>query len=70
MTHALMNAARFIAILGVGSAARALLRNIDGCDWPVEGIPLTGIDPVGGEMHWYLDEAACGREEELDHRDD
>lgn len=59
MTFDLLNASRFIAVMVTGEKKRdtiariAALKRAD----PAE-LPITGIQPIGGELRWYLDAAA------------
>ena len=48
-----LDAARFISVLGIGPAGRALLKEIE---HDHTKIPLT---PIGGHLRWYLDGYAC-----------
>ncbi|MEM9415900.1 MAG: 6-phosphogluconolactonase [Planctomycetota bacterium] len=65
MTYPLINHAREVAVLLVGSGKHATLKQIEaqlasgGPDIPE--LPITGIDPApyGGELTWFLDYAAA-----------
>ncbi len=63
MTYPLLNAARQLAVLCVGSKKTEALRRVaeqmkSGPD-PVN-VPITGIQPTDGELTWYLDKDAAG----------
>jgi 6-phosphogluconolactonase len=64
MTFPLINAAREVVILAVGSGKHAALQRVadqladGGAD--LEQVPVTGIAPTHGTLTWYLDEAAAG----------
>lgn len=58
MTLPLINAARFVAVLAVGPAVASTVREL--CrGGEVEDLPARGIDPLNGELRWYLDADAC-----------
>lgn len=64
MTFALLNAARELAVLVTGEKKAEAIRRIsqavrDGGGDPTD-MPITGIDPIDGELTWYLDRAAAG----------
>ncbi|MHC4989886.1 MAG: 6-phosphogluconolactonase, partial [Planctomycetota bacterium] len=62
MTAALINAARFIAVVACGSAqADAVGRLVAGGE-PRQALPVAGIAPLKGQLKWYLDAEACGVE--------
>jgi 6-phosphogluconolactonase len=59
MTYPLINSARFIAALVLGAKKSRMLQRIaTGAD-PIADIPIKGIEPIGGELRWYLDPAAA-----------
>ena len=63
MTYPLLNAARRLAVLCVGSKKTKALRRVAeqmkaGPD-PIN-VPITGIQPTDGELTWYLDAEAAG----------
>ncbi len=61
MTYPLLNASRYIAVLVTGEKKSATIARIASDDKPdVQDAPITGIEPVGGVLKWYLDGAACG----------
>jgi 6-phosphogluconolactonase/glucosamine-6-phosphate isomerase/deaminase len=58
----MVNAARVIAVLGLGARWRDAIKGMahpmsTGNDWP-----LLHIKPMAGELRWYLDYDACGVE--------
>jgi 6-phosphogluconolactonase len=60
MTYPLINSSRFIAVLVIGaSKAEAIRRVVEG-DEPLNELPIKGVQPVSGELRWYLDAEACG----------
>jgi len=60
MTPPILNAARFVAVLAVGDGkAEAIQRIASGSASPSD-LPIAAIQPIGGQLRWYLDEAACG----------
>jgi len=62
MTYPLLNAARHIAVLVVGTGKIAALRNVNqqlnSGDPNPQKLPITGIRPTDGQFTWYLDQAA------------
>ncbi len=65
MTFPLLNAARQIAPLMVGSGKLAALGRVhdlhEAGETDVENVPISGIAPNGdGRLTWYLDDAAAG----------
>ncbi len=61
MTFPLINAARMIAVLVTGSAKAAMIKRVATGPESAEVLPIKGIQPVDGELKWFLDAAACGR---------
>ncbi|MBL8765254.1 MAG: 6-phosphogluconolactonase [Phycisphaerae bacterium] len=59
MTYRLLNASRFIAVLAVGASKRDTLARVAARSAPAADLPILGIEPLGGELRWYLDFAAC-----------
>jgi len=63
MTYPLLNAARQLAVLCVGSKKAEALRRVaeqaKAGRNPVN-VPITGIQPTDGELTWYLDGEAAG----------
>lgn len=60
MTYPLINAARFIAVLVTGAGKTSMLKRVAAGKDSADDLPILGIKPVGGELRWYLDGAACG----------
>lgn len=68
MTFRLLNASRCLAIMVTGAGKRAVLDRIAEA-WAgsggrldaaiIEQFPVLGLCPLGGELRWYLDHAAC-----------
>lgn len=52
----LMNAARVVAVVASGEAARVPLASLTA---PGSHSPARGLRPVGGELRWYVDSPAC-----------
>jgi len=67
MTYPLINGGRHVAVLAVGEGKNAALQRVadqlaNGSP-DIEQIPISGIAPMsagGGDLVWYLDEAAAG----------
>ena len=51
LSRRMINAARFVGVVGVGAPA---LERLGG-----SGAAGLGISPIGGELYWFLDHAAC-----------
>jgi 6-phosphogluconolactonase len=60
MTYPLINASRVTAVMVTGAAKAATLNRIATGDETFQDLPIKGVQPVGGELRWYLDEQACG----------
>jgi len=64
MTYPLINAARNVVVLAVGSGKTAALQRV--ADQVATGktdtrnIPISGIAPASGDLTWFLDQAAAG----------
>ncbi|MBM4109559.1 MAG: hypothetical protein FJ255_12250 [Phycisphaerae bacterium] len=58
MTAAFLNASRFIAVLALGAGRAADVRALSGGGPGAP--PASRLRPLGGELRWYLDRAACG----------
>ncbi|MHC4908655.1 MAG: 6-phosphogluconolactonase [Planctomycetota bacterium] len=58
MTPELMNAARMIGIYAVGPGKAATLRRL-ASGATIGELPIERIDPIEGELCWYVDGAAC-----------
>jgi 6-phosphogluconolactonase len=62
MTFDLLNASRFIAVMVTGEKKRDTIAKVQAASRntvSVEDLPVLGIRPLGGELRWYLDAAAC-----------
>ena len=60
LTMRMINASRFIAPLVMGADKHAMLERAAAGASPDE-VPIAGLQPVAGELRWYLDAAACGQ---------
>ncbi len=63
MTFPLINASRVVAVLATGSAKADALHRVVHSHESAESLPIKGIHPVGGELRWYLDSAACNADQ-------
>ena len=59
LTYPTLNAARFIAVLVMGAAKGPMLKRVASANDTYEELPILGIEPIGGDLRWYLDRAAC-----------
>jgi 6-phosphogluconolactonase len=59
MTPSLLNASRFLAVLATGEAAADAVRRLSTRHPSAETMPISAIDPINGELRWYLDAPAC-----------
>lgn len=64
MTRRLINASRFVGIIGVGTDGRTMVDGFSGGN-SKESHPI-GISPVGGVLRWYLDGYACHHTSEVE----
>lgn len=62
MSFALINAARFIAILVTGAAMASLIERISRREASTTDLPALGLQPLQGQLWWYVDGPACGGE--------
>jgi 6-phosphogluconolactonase len=60
MTYPLLNAARFIAVMVAGASKAEMIKRVATGDDDFEELPIKGVKPHRGELHWYLDDEACG----------
>jgi 6-phosphogluconolactonase len=64
MTYPLINASRFIAVLVTGEKKRSVLSSLEAAHASgapdTSELPVLGVEPIGGELIWYLDRDACG----------
>ncbi|MFT5423032.1 MAG: 6-phosphogluconolactonase/glucosamine-6-phosphate isomerase/deaminase [Phycisphaerales bacterium] len=66
MTLSMLNACRFVGVIASGEDRAAPVARIAESD---RSVPASGLEPLGGELRWYLDHAACP-EPETDPRED
>lgn len=59
MTLRLLNASRFVGILVLGDRKRDIVARIARAEDEPEDLPIRGVRPLGGDLRWYLDWAAC-----------
>lgn len=60
MTFPLLNSSRFVGVLVAGAAkAEAVSRAAHAVE-SVEQLPIKGVEPLHGELRWYLDAPAAG----------
>ncbi len=59
MTYRLLNASRSLAVLVTGAKKRAALERLVAGGLSRREAPILGIEPVGGELRWYIDHDAC-----------
>ncbi len=67
MTYRLLNASRLLSVMVTGGGKRPAVGKVEAA-WrssrasergAAEELPILGINPVGGELRWYLDYEAC-----------
>lgn len=61
MTYKLINASRMIVPLVMGKGKAEMIHRVATGDDGSHEIPIKGIKPIGGQLAWYLDTAACGK---------
>ncbi len=59
MTFDLINASRFVAVMVAGAKKRDAIARVIARKESATDLPILGVAPVGGELRWYLDAAAC-----------
>ena len=59
LTYPTLNAARCVAVLVMGAGKGPMLKRVAAAKDDYLELPILGIEPVGGELRWYLDRAAC-----------
>lgn len=59
MTLPLINSARFIAVMVMGEDKQNAIQRLTNSNESVSKIPARGLQPLGGELRWYLDYQAC-----------
>jgi len=57
MTLPMLNACRFIGVIVSGEDRATPVARVVESD---RTVPAGGLEPLGGELRWYLDHAACG----------
>jgi len=60
MTYRLLNGARMLAPLVCGADKAATVARIAARDGAVRDLPILGLEPLGGELRWFLDAEAAG----------
>ncbi|MBM4111839.1 MAG: 6-phosphogluconolactonase [Phycisphaerae bacterium] len=66
MTYPLINAARFVGVLVVGANKAEMISRVARGKEDYHELPIKGIQPLAGELRWYLDRAACGDSTPID----
>lgn len=65
MTFRLINASRFIGVLVTGASKRDTIARVQagasGRSITPAELPVLALEPIGGELRWYLDDEACPR---------
>ena len=59
MTLRLINGARLVSVMVTGERKRKAVERLVAGGEGVADLPAAGLRPVGGELRWYLDSAAC-----------
>jgi 6-phosphogluconolactonase len=61
MTLDFLNASRFVGVMVTGEKKRATIQRVIAARGAsnAQELPIMGIKPLGGELRWYLDAAAC-----------
>lgn len=60
MTLPLINAARFIGVLACGMSKQDAIARLVEDRETIEALPIKGVRPLSGELHYYLDAEAAG----------
>jgi 6-phosphogluconolactonase len=60
MTFPLINSARFVGIMASGPKRADVIDRLAHGRESKHELPAKGVQPVGGELRWYLDAEACG----------
>lgn len=61
LTFPTINASRFIAVLITGEKKASVIERLATGNASVDDLPIKGVQPINGELRWYLDSAACGK---------
>ncbi|MEZ6233094.1 MAG: 6-phosphogluconolactonase [Phycisphaerales bacterium] len=64
----MLKAARFVGILATGARARPTITMLTRPTADPHEFPLLELKPIGGELRWYLDQAACPKPGESEPR--
>jgi hexose-6-phosphate dehydrogenase len=59
LTPRLLNASRFVGIVAAGEEVRESVTRLEARASTAADLPAVAINPVGGELRWYLDSEAC-----------
>ncbi|TDE16321.1 6-phosphogluconolactonase [Dyadobacter psychrotolerans] len=59
LTAPVVNAAKYVAFMAVGSGKAETLKSVLGGEKNLDKFPSQIIEPVNGELHWFVDEAAA-----------
>ena len=59
LTPRLLNASRFVGIVATGEQVRDCVTRLEARASTAIDLPAVAINPVGGELRWYLDSDAC-----------
>lgn len=59
MTYELLNASRFVCVMVTGEKKRDTVARVVSANGSIDDLPIRGVRPLGGELRWYLDRAAC-----------
>jgi 6-phosphogluconolactonase len=64
MTYPLINAGRYVAALVLGEkkfeALKRIEQQVEAAGPDARALPITGVQPTAGPLHWHLDAAAAG----------
>jgi len=59
LTAPVVNAAKYVAFMAAGSGKAETLKNVLEGEINLDKFPSQIINPVNGELHWFVDEAAA-----------
>ncbi|NOG53242.1 MAG: hypothetical protein HND57_02750 [Planctomycetes bacterium] len=65
MTYPMINAARFVAVIVAGAENQPVIDKLvahadkQGSADACTSLPALGLNPIGGELRWYVDRSAC-----------
>ena len=60
MTLSFLNRAKTVAVLVLGDQKKEIVKSISSGDVDIWNYPVSGINPVDGELTWYIDSEALG----------